>query len=468
LQVLPGQENKLELIGANLPAENRASLNPVEGPSGMLWFPLQHAAGVLNPAPVLVSTQPFLLEAGDAGPDAEHAQEVKLPGIINGRIGADADVDCYAFDAKKGDRWTFEVIGRRHQSSLDSIVRLLDAKGKQLQENDDLRAGRHTYGDSQIENWTVPADGRYVLEIRDLLLRGGPSYVYAIQCTPATPDFTLQTDSDKTLVPPGAAGVLFVRAFRKNGFQDGIQLAIDGLPPGVTAVCGKILPGRDDGAIILSAATGATPAASNVTVTGTAIPAPVIDKPGEKPAEKPADKPAEKGPDRPVGEPPHQLFAIAEPMQEIYMPGGGRSHFPVETHTVAITRPLDILRVSVEPAEITLKPGESQKVVVTFERAAGFNANVSLDVYYRHLGSMFADVLPKGVTIDAKNSKTLVTGKEVQGYITLTAAKDAQPADRQVTPVMAHVAINFVMKLSYVAPPLYVTVTPPEQKTAQK
>ena len=98
---------------------------------------------------------------------------VTMPVGINGRIESDLDIDCYVFDAKKGERFSIEVLARRHGSALDSHLRVLDISGKQLQLNDDLRVGKRNYADSQIENWTAPADGKYVIEIRDLHLRGG-------------------------------------------------------------------------------------------------------------------------------------------------------------------------------------------------------------------------------------------------------------------------------------------------------
>lgn len=79
---------------------------------------------------------------------------------VSGRIEADSDIDCYAFDAKKDELISIEVLARRNGSGLDSIVRILNDQGKPLTENDDMRLwGRRTIQDSMIENWKVPADG---------------------------------------------------------------------------------------------------------------------------------------------------------------------------------------------------------------------------------------------------------------------------------------------------------------------
>ena len=88
------------------------------------------------------------------------------------------------------------------------------------------------------------------LIISDLHLRGGPQYTYAVQVSKAEPHFLIEIDSDKTLLAPGIASVFYVRALRKNGFAGDIQLAVEGLPAGVTAVAGKILANANDGDVI--------------------------------------------------------------------------------------------------------------------------------------------------------------------------------------------------------------------------
>ncbi len=203
--------------------------------------------------------------------------------------------------------------------------------------------GRVSFPDSQIENWAAPADGAYVLELRDLHLRGGPQYVYCLQTFRSEPYFLLELDSDKTILAPGTFGAIFVRVFRKQGFTGEIQLHIDGLPSGVTAQCGRILDGANDGCIVLQAAAKASTVAANVQVTGTAQL--VID-----------------GNSR-------DLAATATPLQETYMPGGGRGLYPVELHTVSVSKSLDLLAVKVTPTQMTLKPGGTQKIDITLVRA---------------------------------------------------------------------------------------------------
>ena len=124
--------------------------------------------------------------------------------------------------------------------------------------------------------------------------------------------------------------------------------------------------------------------------------------------------------------------------------------------------PGDIHSLSVSTNEVTLKPGESKKIDVTIERAEGFTKNVSLDMLFQHLARPFADTLPPGVSIDKKNSKIVLNGKELKGHITLKAADNAEPVVEQQAVVMANIALNFVMKWTYSSEPISVTVLPKE------
>lgn len=438
---------ELKLIGFHLPDESLVSYTPGEqiGPQDVR-LPMGEA--LTNPVPVVHSDLPVIIETTEDNNARETAQPITAPGGISGRIETDSDIDCYSFEAKQGDSLSFEVVARRHWSGLDSIIRILNADGRQLSENDDLRLwGKRNYQDSLIENWKAPADGTYFLEIRDVHLRGGDDFVYFLKVQEATPDFELVLDSDKTWLSPGTSAAIFARVVRKNGFDGEVQLHVEGLPPGVTASCGRILAGKgEDGCIILEAEPGAEMAAANITIYGTATHVGPSVPDGR-----------ESGTDSPAWE----LRTTAQPMQETYMPGGGRNHWPVEMHTVAIGAPSDIRAVNLSTHDITLKPGESVTIDVEIERAEGFDNNVTLDLLFQHLSSKFAVTLPEGVTIDGGKSKTLLTGGETQGSITLVAAGNAPPVTQQQCAVMANVSINFVMKATYSSQPLLISVAAP-------
>ena len=70
----------------------------------------------------------------------------------------------------------------------------------------------------------------------------------------------------------------------------------------------------------------------------------------------------------------------------------------------------------------------------------------------------YGDTLPPGVDLDAKASKTLLTGTETRGYLTFRALPAAKAVEKRPVSVMANVSINFVMKATYSSQPLFVTV----------
>jgi hypothetical protein len=430
MRVTPGHATRLRLMGHNLPREPLATLtlpaNTPEGPRSVL-LPLGDNRS--NAVPLIVSKLPEVIDA-----DAEHgtpakAQPVTIPCGISGCLAKEEEMDCYSFAAKAGERFSLAVHAREHQSALDSLVRIVNDKGQTLIENDDAR-DRYVHADSRIDNWTAPAAGRYTIEVRDLHARGGANFVYFLSVVRSEPHFKLEIDTDKTLLAPGVSSVIFVRAERKNGFAGEIQLGVEGLPAGVTAHCGRILAAGKDGCILVQAAADAKQTAVNLRIFGTAT------------------TPDGKG----------KLEATARPLQEIYMPGGGRYHYLADMHTLSVGDPLDLKAVKISPSSIALKPGESKRIEITIERNAGFKGNVTLDTVYQHLSTIYGSSMPSGVSIDDKASQTLLTGEQTKAFITLKAAADAKPVQKQQIPIMAHVSINFVMKWTYCAEPLFITV----------
>jgi hypothetical protein len=229
-------------------------------------------------------------------------------------------------------------------------------------------------------------------------------------------------------------GAIHVRAYRKNGFVGEIQLSVEGLPPGVKATCGRILAEGQDGVILFTRDKDAKLVMANVRIIGTAT---IKDAAGKE----------------------QTITAVTRNMQETYMPGGGRGLYPVDTHTIGTANAMDILSVKVTPTDIKLKPGESQKLDVVIQRAEGFDKNVTLDVTSNHLTRIYGSALPPGVTIETGKSKLILNGKTTEGSITLKAAPDAKPVDGQVIPVIANVALNFVMKMGYAAEPVRLSIT---------
>ncbi len=427
-----GTNTPVQLIGYGLAEDASSQIAlPKEIDFGSTLWPVGIDVSSRSPMSIVVSPTAPQLESLLPNDSLDKSESVVAPGGINGRLESNGDIDYFQFAAHKGNAFSFEVFASRAQSLLDSHLRLLDAKGNQLQLSDDIRIGKRNYADSAIENWVAPADGNYFLEVRDLHLRGGLSYTYFLKISKSEPGFSLFADTDKTLLTPSTAGVVFVRAERRSGADGEIQLGVEGLPAGVTASCGRILAGAQDGCIVFQAAPDLKPVLSTIKIKGT--------------MRSPINAAAE-------------ISSSALVYQETYQPGGGRGHWPVDNHALSVGVTSDISKVELSGHEIVLKPGQSTRLEINIERAAGFDKNVLLEVSYMHLNTIYGNSLPEGVTVDTPASNTLLTAGATKGHIVLKCADNAPQVSKQQIVVMANVSINFVMKTTYASRPVFVSV----------
>jgi hypothetical protein len=131
---------------------------------------------------------------------------------------------------------------------------------------------------SSVPHSTLPADGRYVLLVASRLADTlyGPRHLYRVRLTPDQPDFQLAVlppafhRPDGLTVPKAGNTNLEVFAWRRDGFVGDINLSIEGLPVGVTAVPQTLGGPLRHGFLVLSAADSAAPWTGSITVKGTA------------------------------------------------------------------------------------------------------------------------------------------------------------------------------------------------------
>jgi len=115
-------------------------------------------------------------------PPAEEEMRIAVPCTMNGQI-APGEVNRYRFQASKGQRLVL-CAKARHLGPyvadgvpgwFQAIVRLQDAKGKEVAYQDDFR-----FDPDPVLCFEVPEDGEYVLTINEALFRGRESFVYRI------------------------------------------------------------------------------------------------------------------------------------------------------------------------------------------------------------------------------------------------------------------------------------------------
>jgi hypothetical protein len=420
-----GKSVDVEPVGFNLGAMKTGKVDVPMMEPGEMAVQLKVGDEMTNAVPFVVNDLPQMLESGDNN-TFDKANPAEVPGGFNGRIEAPNDVDHFRFKGVKGQAYTFEVFSRRYNSSLDSVVQVLDAKGAVLANNDDAEGK-----DSRLD-WTCPADGDYVFQITDLHSRGGSDYFYTVAATLAKADFSVRCDDDKALVEPGGGYAVYAIATRRNGFTGDIKLSVEGLPPGVTATADRIPANMTQACVVFSAAPDAKPAFSRIRMWAT----------GEV-----------KLPDGKT----ETLRRAVVPVEEIYFPGGGRGVYPVDTHVVSVTEPSDVL-LKLNTNKMLLKPGGTAEIEVEAVRQNGYKGVVTLDVYLRHLGGKFGDPLPPGVSLDENASKTLLSPTESKGKIILKAAADAPEIENLPIAVLGQISINFVVKVSHASEPVMLSV----------
>ena len=103
--------------------------------------------------------------------------------------------------------------------------------------NDDGGPG---YGaDSRID-FVAPADGEYILHLKDVRGMGGPDFAYRLSIRETVPSYQLAASPENPNIPRGGNMPLTVSADRLQGYEGPIEIEVKGLPPGVTASAAKI------------------------------------------------------------------------------------------------------------------------------------------------------------------------------------------------------------------------------------
>jgi hypothetical protein len=428
LAVNPGRTVKARPVGSAAKSAEWTITAPTT--PGVTTAPLHSSNGATtNPVPLVVTQLPLFDEI-EPNDTPKQAMRISLPCGVNGSIGTKRDLDHYIFTASKGKPIRFEVFARRFatvlRSQLDSQIDVMTPDGKIIASNDDL------YGKDSGLVFTPTADGDYIIRIRDLNNKGGEGFIYYLECDFSRPDFTIKCDPSKAMIGAGSRTAWYVKIARSNGFDGPVKVDVQGLPAGVIVNTLTIPAKMTQGLLVVSAAEDAKTDASVVKIVGT-------------------------GEARNEGGKPVILTREAVAIEEIYSPGGGRAVFDVGMQAVAVTTPSDLMQVRVNKNRITLKPGEEVKIDVEVVRRQDYDKGLTLDVILRHLGSIYGNPLPPGVTMIEGKSKTLL-GTGNSGHIVLKAAPDAAECTDVPICVQGYVAINFVVKIGYSSEVIRVSV----------
>lgn len=264
------------------------------------------------------------------------------------------DPERFWLEAKKGQTLVFEVRAHRFGSPADSVLRILDDKGKTLAMNDDADfPGVADNKDSRILH-SFAADGRYQVEVRNLVRVTGEDFPYQLLVYPPSPQANVMLSSDQPYVDADGDGVIEVSVERLFGFDGPVELSVIGLPDGVVAETAVIPPGENKAKIQLHARNVKAGVYSNVQVFGKGV---------EQPA-----------------------------WRSVKISGGegeGQTFFRVDRAVLVVAeRPLFVLEAEV--SRVNLVRGGKVEIPVQIQRAKDFTADIELQV----------EGLPPGVTAE--------------------------------------------------------------------
>jgi hypothetical protein len=231
-----GEAVKIEMKGWNL---RGAKLTPPAADAAPGLHPVAacREGFVANVLPFVLDTLPECFEK-EPNDDPAHAQKVKLPIIINGRIDRPDDWDVFQFTGRGGATIVAEVTARRLDSPLDSQLRLTDAAGKLLAMNDDhedLGSGINTHQADSYLTAKLPADGTYYVSLGDTARHGGEAYGYRLRLSAPRPDFALYAVPSSIALRGKSSGPITVHAIRKDGFDGPIKLGLKDPPAGFSS-----------------------------------------------------------------------------------------------------------------------------------------------------------------------------------------------------------------------------------------
>jgi hypothetical protein len=473
LSVERGKETELELLGVNLGAKRRLRFVASDAAPGTK-VPLQLPTLSEKPAgsaQVVVGEFPHVAVASDSA-------AVPVPGTATGVIRAPGAAQIVTFPAKKGQRLVVEVEARRLGAPLDSVIEIEDAQGRPVQRAT-LRCAARTFvtfrdHDSagsgiRLETWNElamddylyvggelmrirdlpknpdddcqfyavagqrvgylgttpthhaqgtamykvemhppgttfppnglpvfrlpyrnddggpglgkdsrlvfdpPADGTYRVKIGDARGQGGPDFAYRLTVRPPRPDFTVSLAPASPSVGKGASTALTATATRLDDYDGPIALKLEIPPPGFEAPASFIEAGQVSATFALFAAPTA------------AVP--------EKAA-------------------PLKLVARAtiDGKEVVREATGG---------VPKLIDPGDIVTTTNVP-EVTVRPGQQTRLLVTVERRNGFAGRIPLEVRG----------LPHGVRVlDIGLNGILVTERDTQREVVIYAEPWVKPME---------------------------------------
>ena len=374
--------------------------NPLTESFDLQYVAVDPETKIPAPSPNLLRVSPFenVLEAEpNDSEDAIQAQSATaLPIAFNGIIDKPGDVDCFRFAAKKGDRFKIHCLANAFGSPMDPTIwvkqvgargnpqRAADSRPNQLGYAPFAGMNRNTL-DSMLD-FTVPADGEYVLGVEDDRGNGGADYIYRVEITPETDAVYvyIPQDGEALFQPQARQSVSIPSGGRYNTqlsiintnrpYNGELELVAIGLPEGVTMHAPRVKPSMPKVPVVFEATADAKLQGAFIQI----VARPVVETKPESASTPAADV----------------ANVLAPPLvsgfrQTIAMSGANNNDYYLfnvfDKLAVAVTEPAPFSIEIEEPKSALVQNGE---ITLKFKivRAPGFDEPVSVAMEWKPTG----------------------------------------------------------------------------------
>ena len=301
---LEGKPLQKREVTINLPGDAKARISlagtsPV-GPSQAgfdgIEYRLPSSKGTSNPVRIFFTDAPVIAEALASNDNPSEAQKITVPCDYTGLFYPRRDRDWVTFEAKKGDIYWVEVVSERLGASTNPYFRVervtKNDKGeekvstvKEVTESA-VNIGGTAFNTTSVDpafRLSVSEDGTYRLVTYDMYNQGGANSLYRLSIRKESPDFRLvamiegpPAMPNKALPVPtaflrrGQVLPVKVMAFKRDGFNEPIEINLSGLPGHITASTATIYPGQTSALVLVSAKDDAAAWSGKVAVSGKA------------------------------------------------------------------------------------------------------------------------------------------------------------------------------------------------------
>lgn len=142
-------------------------------PTGLYEVRAVGKYGMSNPRTFVIGKHDESTEK-ESNNTLETANEARINQTVNGAISGAADIDCFRFAGKKGQRIVVDCRAARIDSRLRAAMELFAPNGRRI------RFDRNSVRKDPLIAVTLPLDGAYTIKLYDFTYRGGAEYFYRL------------------------------------------------------------------------------------------------------------------------------------------------------------------------------------------------------------------------------------------------------------------------------------------------